>query len=77
VVLNSAAIRDHTGGIQAETSLAEGELELHAHQRVVQADSSRFVGAGGKLEKRNGCVLHGGLELGKGPQCQGRADHAG
>jgi hypothetical protein len=76
-VLNSAAIRDHTGGIKAETSLTKGDPVLHAHQRVVQAHSGRCVGVGGKVDNSEGCVLHRSLRLGKGAQCQGRADHAG
>jgi hypothetical protein len=74
---NRAAVRDHTGGIKAETSLTEGEPELRAHQRVVQAHSGRCVGVRGKFENSEGWVLHRGLELGKEAQCQGRADHAG
>jgi hypothetical protein len=50
---------------------------LHAHQRVVEAHCGRCVRVGGKIQNREGCVLHRGLELGKGAQCQGRADHAG
>jgi hypothetical protein len=37
----------------------------------------RCVGVGGKVENSEGCVLHLGLELGKGAQRQRRADHAG
>jgi hypothetical protein len=44
LVLNSAAVRDHTSGIKAEPALMEGEPEQHAHQRVVQAHSGRYVG---------------------------------
>jgi hypothetical protein len=76
-VLCSATVRDNTGGIKAETSLTEGEPELHAHERVVEAHSGRCVGVGRKIQNREGCVFHRDLELGKGAQCQGRADHAG
>jgi hypothetical protein len=72
----SAAIGDHAGGMEAETSLAKGEPELHAHQRVGQAHSVCCVGVGGKIENGEGCVLHRGLELGKRAQCKKRADHA-
>jgi hypothetical protein len=76
-VLNSAAGRDHTGGIEAEASITEGEPELHAHQSVVQAHSGSCVGVGRKVDNSEGCVLHRGLELGKGALCQGRVDNAG
>jgi hypothetical protein len=54
LVLCSAAVRDSTGGIKAETSLTEGKPELHAHQRVVEADSGRCVGVSGKIQNREG-----------------------
>jgi hypothetical protein len=63
--------------MKAENSLTVGEPELHAHQKVVGAHSGRCVRVGGKIQNREGCVLHRCLELGKGVQCQGRADHAG
>jgi hypothetical protein len=77
LVLNRAAVRDHTGGIKAETSLTEGAPELHAHQRVVQAHIGRCVGVEGKVENSEGCAIHHGLELRKGAECQRRADQAG
>jgi hypothetical protein len=77
LVFCCAAVRDNTGGIKAETSLMEGEPELHAHQRVVEAHCGHCVRVGGKIQNREGCVLFRGLELGKGTQCQGRAEHAG
>jgi hypothetical protein len=62
--------------MKAETSLSEEEPELHAHQRVVEAHCGRWFGVCGKIQNREGCVLHRGLELGKGAQCKGTADHA-
>jgi hypothetical protein len=46
LVLDGVAVRDHTGGIQAETSFMDGETELHAHERVVVAHRGRCVGVG-------------------------------
>jgi hypothetical protein len=51
LVLISAAVRDHTGGIKAETAFAKGVPELHAHEGVVEAHSGRCVRVGGKIEK--------------------------
>jgi hypothetical protein len=44
---------------------------------VLQAHSARCGGVGRKIENSEGCILHRGLELGKGGRCQGSADQAG
>jgi hypothetical protein len=70
-VHNSNAVRDHTGRIKAVSSPTEGQLELHVHERVVEAHGGRRVGVSGNIQNGEGRVLHSGLELGKRAQCQG------
>jgi hypothetical protein len=57
VVLNGVAVRDHTDGLKAKASIPEGELELHALERVVEAHTGSYVGVCGKIQNGKGCIL--------------------
>jgi hypothetical protein len=71
LVLNTVAVRDYAGGMEADTAFTEGEPELHAHKRVVEAHRGRCVGVCGKIEIDKGCVLTAVWSLARGPSARG------
>jgi hypothetical protein len=68
LVLHSFTVRDHTGGIKAESSFTKGEPELYVHERLVEPHGGRCVGVIGTIQNGRGLVFHHGLELGKTAQ---------
>jgi hypothetical protein len=77
LVIHRVAVRDHTGGIKAETSCKEGQPELHTHERVVEAEGCSGAGFSKNFTNGESSFLVHDREVGKGSHCQGRADHGG
>jgi hypothetical protein len=76
VILHSVAVRDNTSSTKIEMAFTVWGAEQHAHDRVVEVHGCSDDRVDRNIENGESRFFVRGLEPGKGPHCQGRADHA-